>query len=93
MTVNYKQYESEKVAFLKKHSWIDCSTSPMDEYGRYHKEYICEDGSIWYEVMGPEMVSEVVEIKKAQVKVEVKMFRTEFWSSDDSSSKYYYEQF
>lgn len=28
-----------------------------------------------------------------KVNVKVKMFRTEFWNTDDASSKYYYERF
>ena len=34
-----------------------------------------------------------VEIKFVKVKVEVKMLRTEFWNTDNASSKFYFEKF
>lgn len=93
-TVPQYEYALNKSGFLRRHAGdFVVETSPMDEYGVYHKEYICSDGAIWYERMSPEWVSETVEIKHATVKVEVKMFRTEFWSTDNAESKYYYEQF
>ena len=92
--MTYHEYSLEKRGFFERHDYdYQVETSPMDEYGVYHKEYICSDGAIWYERMSPEWVSETVEIKHATVKVEVKMFRTEFWSTDNAESKYYYEQF
>lgn len=94
MTVtNNKEYEYEKYGFLRKHELKDVITSQMDEYGVYHKEYICEDGAIWYEVMSPVYEKDTVEIKRVQVEVEVKMLRTEYWSSDNAESKFYYEKF
>ena len=94
MVVNYNEYNKTKQEFFKEHkNDFSCETSPMDEYGRYHKEYVFEDGSIWYEVMSTEYVTETVEIKKCEISLKIKMFRTEFWSTDNSESKYYYEQF
>ena len=94
MTVNYNTYNEERKAFFKKHhNYFNCETSYMDCYGRYHKVYSFADGAQWHEIMSPEYVSREVEIKMCKVMVEVKMFRTEFWSTDNSSSKYYYEKF
>lgn len=99
MTVDYRTYDNEKQSFIKKHSQTNwkIETSSMDEYGRYHKEYVFEDGAIWYEVMSPEWFKMDVEVEinfcKVKRTIEVKMFRTEFWSTDDSHSKYYYEEF
>lgn len=94
MTVNYESYSNEKKAFFKKHdNDFRCDTSSMDEYGRYWKTYIFEDGAQWYEAMSPEYVSQEVEIKMCKMTIEVKMFRTEFWSSDNATSKFYYEKF
>jgi hypothetical protein len=42
--------------------------------------------------MEPVNVEEVVEIKKCRVTVNVKMLRTEFWSTE-TPSKYLYERF
>lgn len=97
MTVNYEEYGNAKHDFIKKHGngeW-KVETSPMDEYGRYHKEYIFDDGAIWYEIMSPEYFKQEVEVAHTMVKVtvEIKMFRTEFWNSDNAQSKFYYEKF
>lgn len=94
MTVNYREYNNDKQAFFKNHkNDFQCTTSPMDEYGCYHKEYVFTDNAIWYEVMSPEYVKASVEIKLVNVDVEVKMLRTEYWNTDNASSKYYYEKF
>ena len=95
MTVDYKEYTKDLQDFIKKHGkqgW-EVQTSPMDEYGYYHKEYICNDGAIFYEVMGPEYCKQKVTVKMVEVEVEIKLFRTEYWSSDNASSKFYYEKF
>lgn len=95
MTVNYKQYNEEKESFFTKHRKygdIMCDTSSMDEYGRYQKTYTCADGAVWYEAMCPTYEQVEVEIKMVKITVEVKMLRTEFWSTE-SGSKYYYEKF
>lgn len=93
MIVNYKQYNEEKKSFFEKHKHdFRCETSSMDEYGRYWKTYIFEDGAVWDEAMCPAYERVEVEIKMVKVTVEVKMLRTEFWSTE-SGSKYYYEKF
>lgn len=93
MTVTYKQYSEERGNFFKNHEYdYKVETSMMDEYGRYTKTYIFDDGATWYELMSPEFVTETIEIKLVNVKVEVKMLKTEYWSSE-SGSKYYYEKF
>lgn len=94
MTVSYKEYNEDKKRFFKKHkNDFQCETSPMDGYGRYYKVYSFADGAQWYENMSPTYETAEVEIKMVTVKVEVKMFRTEYYSTDDSTSKYYYEKF
>ena len=93
-TLNYQEYTTKKDAFFKKHkNDFRINTSSMDEYGRYHKDYIFEDGAVWYEDMMPTFEQATVEIKKVNVKVEVKMLRTEFYNTDDATSNYYYEKF
>lgn len=92
-TVSYKQYNGEKKSFFEKHEHdFKCDTSSMDEYGRYWKTYVFADGAVWYEAMCPTYESTEVEIKMVKVTVEIKMLRTEFWSTE-SGSKYYYEKF
>lgn len=91
MTVTYKQYIDEMIAFSKKHNakgQCKITTSPM-ENNRYHKEYCWEDGANWYEVT--ELINEEKEVEAHGLifKVNVEMWRTEFWSTE-SPSKYYY---
>lgn len=94
MTVNYETYNNEKRAFFKKHhNDFTCDTSSMDEYGRYYKTYSFADNAVWYETMSPEYVSQEIEVKLCKVTVEVKMFRTEYFNTDDAKSRYYYEKF
>ena len=94
MTVKFNEYNDDKNNFFKKHDYnFECDTSPMDKYGRYHKEYVFEDGAVWYEAMSPDCIAYEVEVKMVKICETVKMLRTEFWSSDNASSKYYYERF
>ena len=94
MTVTYREYENQKIAFAKKHNRkAECKvyTSPM-ENNRYHKEYCWSDGHQWCEVI--ELVTETVEAEAHGINfnVEVELYRTEFWSTEDSRSKYLYER-
>lgn len=94
MIVTYKEYMEDKQAFFQKHNYTFSEhTSSMDEYGRYYKTYAFEDGAHWFESMSPEYVKESLTIKLAPVEVEVKMFRTEYWNTEDATSKFYYEKF
>ena len=94
MTVTYEKYTADKKAFLKKHGKEDwkVETSPMDEYGRYYKTYICGDGAVFNEEMYPTYETGEAEIRGIKVKVEVKMMRIEYYSTDDAESRYYYER-
>ena len=93
MIVNYEEYTEAKRSFFEKHNYdFETSTSIMDQYGNYNKVYSFQDGAQWFEDMGPEYVKQEIEVKRAKVTVEVKMFRTEFWNTE-AGSKYYYEKF
>ena len=93
MIVTSTQYMEEKLSFFKKHdNDYTVDTTPMDELGQYWKTYTFTDGAQWFEAMSPEYVSQEIEVKLVKVNVEVKMFRTEFWSTE-TGSKFYYEKF
>lgn len=95
--ITTSEYEKRKIAFLHKHSDWTVETSPMDEYGRYHKTYACTDGAVWTEINEPvyETAEAEVEVKgvKFTIKQEVKLFRTEGWSTENPTSIYCYEKF
>lgn len=93
MVVTYKQYDKEKKAFFEKHDYdYRVETSPMDEYGRYYKTYMFEDGAAWYETTSPTFERAEVEVQLVKTTVEVKMLKTEYWNTE-AASKYYYEKF
>lgn len=96
--VSYKQYNEQKTLFFNKHDYdFTIHTSGMDCYGTYHKEYVFEDGAIWYEVVS--LAQEEVKLEGVSTITNTKVFGTklveynkiEFWSSDNSISQYWYE--
>lgn len=90
MTVTYREYEEAKKNFIEKHKGLFItSTSEMDEYGSYSKQYVANDRCVFYEVNSVEYVK--AEVKKTTVTI--KMFRTEFYSSDNSRSSFCYQQY
>jgi len=97
-TTTYKEYIKEKTAFFGRHDCdFHCDTTPMDNCGRYLKSYDFVDGAQWVEVMSPEVCKKTMEVvvKKCvvSVEVEVEMLRTEYYSTDDACSKFYFEKF
>lgn len=100
MTVDCRTYTDEKQKFIKKHGKGDwrVETSPMDEYGVYYKHYLFDDGAIWYERMSPAWRKAVAEVEvevgvKVKIEQDVKLFETEYWNSDNATSRKYYEKF
>lgn len=95
--LSYEEYEDYKIKFVERHGDWKVDTSPMDEYGRYHKTYVCEDGATMIEVNEPEYATAeaTVTVKGVEmtIKQEVKLFRSETWSTDNPNSVYHYERF
>ena len=88
-----KEYNDQKVAFFKKH----CDDRGAIESGHTEGETIYKtlsfrDGHHWEEISAP--VYETVEIEKHGIKLvmRVKFYRTEFWDSENSTSRYLYEK-
>ena len=94
--VTTREYEKKKIDFLHRHDDWKVETSPMNEYGQYHKTYVCTDGAVWYEVNTPviENVETEVEVKgvKVTLRADVKLLCTEGWSTDNASI-YCYESY
>lgn len=94
MKSTYDEYMNEKVAFVQKHNKkAECRvyTSPM-ENNRYHKEYCWDDGHEWDEIT--ELIQEDVDVVAHGLtfKVSVNFWRTEFWSTENSISKFLFEK-
>lgn len=94
MTTTYEIYMARKKAFFRKHkNNFDCYTSPMDEHSRYSKTYTFADGGVWYETMRPVRRSQIVTVEGVEFVVNVKLFETEYFSSDNAESACYYEKY
>ena len=92
MTVTYDEYLKELNAFCVKHNKkAECkvATSAMIE-NCYHKDYMWSDGHNWTEITTLVMETAHVEVHGVTVSVEVLFYRTEFFSTEDSRSKYLY---
>jgi len=92
--VTYQDYSNRKIGFFNRHG-NDCNvyTSNITELGVYCKEYSFRDGAVWYERMSPVTESAVACLHGIRIPVEVRLFKTEFWDTDCSKSRYYYEKF
>ena len=89
--VTYNEYNEEKQKFFRKHKNNFTETTKGNSAEYYSHVYAFADGAVWNEVMTREQCQEEVTIHYCKVKVDVDLFRTEFWSTDDADSKYYYE--
>ena len=94
-TVTYEEYCKDLNSFVDKHSRkydFKVYTSPF-ENNQYRKTVCFEDGSVFTEINEMDVVEDVeVEVHGLKIKTEVHLIRHEYWSTDDSSSKYWYEK-
>lgn len=94
MTNAEREYRNIKDKFFDKHNHdFQTYTSAMDSYGRWYKDYCFADGSLWHEDYYPTWEYAKVTIHEVVIDVEVKMLRTEYYSTDDAESRYVYEKF
>lgn len=94
MDVKYEEYEEDMSKFFAKHNHdFKIDTSPITSKGTYSKTYMFSDGAVWYEHMSPVKEEVDVEVHNTKVSVKIKLLRTEYYSSENSKSKYYYEKF
>lgn len=90
--IKYSDYDNIKKDFFRKHKndfTID-TTGNSAEY--YRKTYVFNDGAIWYEVMTKVTQKVEITVNLCDVKVYVDLMQTEFWSTDESNSSFYYEK-
>lgn len=91
-TVTYNEYNEAKMSFFDRHDHTyKTSTSPMID-DVWHKEYVFEDGAIWYERYEHVYIPVTVDVMRCKVDVEVEMLKNEFWSTDNSKSREVYSQ-
>lgn len=92
--VTYEDYDSEKKVFFKRHNNAYTCTTKGTSGEYYSKTYNFDDGATWYEVMQRKTITEdvFVEKYKCKVNVDIDLFETEFFNSEDGNSKFYYEK-
>ena len=94
MTKADQEYRRIKDRFFAKHKHdFKTTTGPMDSYGRWYKDYTFADGANWHEDYYPTWETGIAIVHDVEVPVDVKMLRTEYYSTDDAESRYIYEQF
>lgn len=93
---SYEEYQEEQKEFLAKRleKGLSMNLTTSELFGdTYSKTKSFEDGSTWWEVIRKKTVYQDVEIKKAIVQVKVEMQEVEYWNTDCSESKYWYEKY
>ena len=93
LTMTMSEYNNQKAAFYRKHGKNRGGRERGHVEGEtIRKTVLFEDGHVWEEVTEP--VYETAEIEKHGIKfiIKLKMYRTEFWNSEDSRSRYLYEK-
>lgn len=83
--VTVEDYVNRKIQFFSNHHEVPvrANESPLDEYGYQHKTYVFGDNTAWYEMCGPSYEEAEVKVKNLKYRVNVKLLRIEYWSTDD----------
>ena len=81
MILSQKEYEAKKIEFLREADDWKVETSQMDEYGKYVKTYICDNGNVLTEVNRPVYETVEIEVKGVKCKAQVKLFESEMFSN------------
>lgn len=92
MTVD--DYVNQKIRFFNEHhgDLIQTNESPLDEYGYHHKTYVFSDNAVWYEMCGPSYEEAEMKVKNLRYRVNVKLLRIEYWTTNDPESYICYKR-
>ena len=93
MEVTYKQYQEDLNNFIKKHNSYDLAikTSNLTN-GSYTKLYMYEDGGVLWEVNDMEYTEKAeIELHGVKMFTDVHLIKHEYWTTDDSTTKVWYE--
>lgn len=89
----YRDYNEQKREFFAKHSSEERENQERAAFidGVSHKTIAFPDGAVWSE--RSEIITETVEnfLHGVMVKSLAKLYKTEFYSTDNSASQYCYE--
>ena len=89
MTVDFATYQKDLKAFYNRHPNVKVHTSPF-ENNEYHKTYVSEDGAVLTESNMNVVETATATLHGLTFEVPVHLLRTEYWSTDDSKSKFVY---
>ena len=94
MNNGYRDYETEKREFFARHSHETGDVkeySHMDDFGVTRKSFCFADGASWHERNEKNTESKKVSIRGIEVTVSIDLFKCEYWDTDNSNSRYFYE--
>ena len=93
-TTTYSDFDKEYTAFARKHN----AKAERYEFSSLrdntiHKTVSWSDGAIWWEITECEYFEQVeVIVHGIEMTVSVPLRRTEYWSTEDPESKYFYQK-
>ena len=87
-----KEYETKKIKLLQESDSWKLETGPMDEYGKYIKTYICDNGTVITEINRPVYETVDIEVKGVKTQVQVKLLESEMFSNK-CGSVFTYDKF
>lgn len=92
MVVPIEYYRKEMRRFMEKHSQYGemvVHTGPLVD-GTYCKSFCWDHGAEWWEDTKVVQEQTTVKVRGVECKATVSLLRIEYWSTDDSTSKYVY---
>lgn len=93
ITVTVSEYLKEHVEFVNEHNENGaCKYSSIPYKDGILRTFQWEDGARWQEITVPITEKKMVETHGIVVKANVKIWRTEYWSSESEKIKCFYEQ-
>lgn len=90
MTVN--EYKREFISRHGEHGWY-VEAAKTDSNGKYIMEWKFIDGAQLIEFVSPVWEQAEVNVKGVKLTVDVKMVKTECWTSEDAHIKTWYEKY
>lgn len=93
-TVTFAEFDKEYTAFAIKHNRKAERREYTDLVDGLIRKMVCwSDGATWWEITETNYSEEVeIEVHGIKVTVNVPLRKTEYWSTEDSESKYFYER-
>lgn len=93
ITVTFSEYIKEQMEFANRHVENGFCRVHTKTYGEgFRKEFQLQDGARWYEITMPVTEEISAETHGIAVKANVKLWRTQYWSSENEEIKCFYEQ-